>query len=104
MTAFACRTCGRITAARYCADHKPLDTRPPAHERGYGPRWRQFRTRFLVSHPYCRECGAEATDVHHLDGLGPDGPAGYDPRNCEALCHSCHSQQTAAQQPAGWNA
>ena len=49
----------------------------------------------------CIWCGGRATDVDHIDGLGPLGPRGYDPGNCRALCHSCHSWRTARDQ-SGW--
>lgn len=39
--------------------------------------------------------------VHHLDGLGPKGPRGFDPANVQALAKVCHDRETAKLQPAG---
>jgi len=47
--------------------------------------------------------GGRATDVDHIDGLGPNGPRGHDWSNLRALCHSHHSQRTARDQPGGWH-
>ena len=45
--------------------------RPSAARRGYGPRWRRARRRFLARHPLCVACGAAgrlepATVVDHV--------------------------------------
>lgn len=102
---YACLRCGRITSHRYCKAHRRKDSRPSSTARGYDRKWEQTRTRYLSEHSQCEcGCGRPATDVHHLDGLGPLGPLGHDPRNLEALAHGCHSQRTATEQPAGWNA
>jgi 5-methylcytosine-specific restriction enzyme A len=65
---------------------KRKDRRPSASKRGYGARWQRFRKRFLRDNPWCARCPNPATQVHHLDGLGPKGPLGFEPSNCEALC------------------
>lgn len=74
--------------------------------RGYDQRWARTRAAFLKANPVCDAAGCteEATDAHHLDGRGPNGPRGHDPANLQALCHSHHSQVTAAEQPGGFNA
>lgn len=79
------------------------DNRPSSSQRGYDAKWRKTRKAYLTAHPYCETCGEPATDVHHLDGCGPLGPFGHDHRNLQALCHFCHSQETAVAQPGGWN-
>lgn len=76
--------------------------RGTAAERGYGSRWQRARLSVLAERPLCEDCRdrglvAEGVDVHHLDGLGPLGPRGYDPDNLRVLCHSCHSRTTAAE-------
>ena len=80
--------------------------RPSAAARGYDSRWRRTRARFLREHPYCAEplCFRPATDAHHRDGKGPNGPLGHDPSNLQALCHGHHSRVTAREQPGGWAA
>ncbi|WP_213002631.1 HNH endonuclease signature motif containing protein [Winogradskya consettensis] len=77
--------------------------RGSAAQRGYDARWRRTRAAHLGRHPLC-PCGSIATDVDHIDGLGPKGPRGHDPSNLRSLCHSCHSQRTGRDQPGGWAA
>lgn len=87
--------------------------RGSAAQRGYGAAWQRTRSTYLRDHPHC-ECDAcatlpphrrpAATDVDHIDGLGPQGPRGNDPDNLRALAHACHSRRTARDQPGGWNA
>lgn len=69
--------------------------KPSAAARGYDAKWRKFRRQYLAIHPTCVECGAAATDVDHVDGLGPLGPRGYDEANCAAMCRPCHARKTA---------
>lgn len=90
-----------------CGDHTRAaeQARGTAHQRGYGSRWRNTRRRYLDTHPLCSEpnCPQLATDVDHIDGLGPNGPHGHDPTNLRGYCHSHHSQRTARDQPGGWH-
>lgn len=100
--------CPALTEGRFCPDHRqaPPDKRPSAHRRGYDAQWRKTRAQFLKTHPTCQDasgCLKPATDVDHIDGLGPNGPRGYDWSNLRSLCHSHHSQRTARDQPGGWN-
>ncbi|MGO9957940.1 MAG: HNH endonuclease signature motif containing protein [Solirubrobacteraceae bacterium] len=76
-----------------CPAHRRRRAPQPAPSAlGYDRRWRAFARRFLASHPRCEYlgCTAPATEVHHLDGLGPNGPRGYDGNNLQALCKRCH--------------
>ncbi|WP_231626416.1 HNH endonuclease signature motif containing protein [Streptomyces apocyni] len=36
-----------------------------------------------------------ATEVDHIDGLGPLGPRGFDPANWQAMSKRHHSRKTA---------
>ena len=60
-------------------------------------RWRAFSKAFLRKYPLCFTCSGTAVHVDHIDGLGPDGPRGYDRSNLQSLCRSCHSKKTVAQ-------
>jgi len=93
---------GRCAAHRRAADKR----RGTAAQRGYDHRWSSTRADYLRLHPSCTQpgCDAAATDVDHIDGLGPSGPRGHDPDNLRSYCHSHHSQRTARDQPGGWNA
>lgn len=89
-----CRGCrGKANAGRR-RTKRPYDTAA----------WRRTRDAFLAAHPYCM-CPAHAalplivrplaTEVDHLDGLGPLGPRGHDPSNLQSLTKACHSRKTA---------
>lgn len=66
------------------------------------PRWQRARHRKLRTQPTCERCGNPATQVHHIDGKGLDGPNAYRDTNLEALCTPCHSRHTAATTTGGW--
>lgn len=102
----ACTVCGRLSDSHRCPTHIQKDRRPSAHKRGYTQQWQRFSTSFLRDHPWCEHpdgCNQQSAQTHHLDGQGPTGPRGYDPTNCQALCHHHHSQLTSALQPGGFN-
>jgi 5-methylcytosine-specific restriction protein A len=69
--------------------------------RGYGISWRAIRRRYLRRNPVCEfeRCSQDATEVHHLDGLGPKGD--NSDANLMSLCNSHHSQITASQHRLG---
>ena len=100
--------CPELTEGTYCDTHrkqkrKASDAkRPNARQRGYGVKWQRTRSLMLTLCPTC-QCGEQATEVHHIDGLGPNGPRGHDYFNLEPLCKSCHSKRTATNQPGGFN-
>lgn len=100
--------CPSLTDTTRCDQHRKAKRkaedrrRPNARARGYNKRWERTRANMLNAQPYC-QCGQPATDVHHLDGLGPTGPRGHDYMNLKAMCHSCHSKVTATEQQGGWN-
>lgn len=83
--------------------------RGTASARGYTSKGhRAFRRAVLQANPVCIACNiAPSTDADHYPrgrdeliqlGLNPN-----DPQYGRALCHSCHSKATAANQPGGWN-
>ena len=90
--------CDKHRKARKRVTEKP---RPSRHERGYTNDWYKFRKTYLLEHPYCVSPlhagkGIPATDVDHIDSnYGPLSELAQDPRNLQALCHSCHSTKTA---------
>lgn len=93
-------TGGRCRECRRKAD----SLRPNSNQRGYTSRWATVARQYLAAHPLC-ECDdcllltrserPRAAHVHHIDGLGPNGPRGFDPDNFLALSHPCHSRVTA---------
>jgi 5-methylcytosine-specific restriction protein A len=93
---------GRCPTHRREADRR----RGTAHQRGYDRKWARTRGRYLQLHPTCEQphCTTSATDVHHLDGLGPNSPRGHKHDNLQALCSTHHKQVTARDQPGGWAA
>jgi len=83
-----CSRCGELTTTKH--DHNP---RPSARKRGYDSKWEKVRAAHLAMEPACRDCGAPATDVDHIQrkrGGGSDAHA-----NLASRCHSCHSRKTA---------
>jgi 5-methylcytosine-specific restriction enzyme A len=63
----------------------------------YGQAWRRLRDKFVAEYPLCFVCGAAATQVDHIDGLGINGPRAYDWSNLQSLCRSCHGKKTVRQ-------
>lgn len=65
--------------------------RPSATARGLGADWRKLRAEHLKRHPWCRLCGAQATDVDHIVPRRIAPERRLDPTNLQSLCKSCHS-------------
>jgi hypothetical protein len=79
----------------WCDRHrKPLFGNYPA----LPPGWPVIRAAQLAAFPLCYECGAPATDVHHVDGRG----AGDGPGNLQSLCGRCHRRVTAKEGGHSW--
>lgn len=72
---------------------KPRRRRPNARQRGYDRAWEALRAIVLAEEPYCRECGAGATDVDHRLSRARGGTD--DRANLVPLCHAHHSRKTA---------
>jgi 5-methylcytosine-specific restriction protein A len=87
-----CKSCRRARAAQ----------RPTKYEQGYDARWQRTRAAFLSEWPLCEEpgCLARATEAHHRDGQGPNGPRGHDHHNLEALCKRHHAMRHARERHA----
>lgn len=94
----------------YCEIHKknkpPGLDRGSSAQRGYGSRWQRIRKMFLAEHPLCCDpfglhanIVVPATDVDHIIPRRAGGSDAAD--NLQALCHSCHSKKTNAEQGRG---
>lgn len=95
--------------------HKPRTVGAPVHKpwldrAGYADRQRlqkgrsyQARMRlFRQANPLCAQCKRErkltpSACVDHIKAI-QDGGQVYDPANLQALCDSCHSKKTIAEQ------
>lgn len=105
---------GRCANCQRDAERK----RGSARQRGYGGRHQtKFRPAVLARDPACvctdqdhghrDPCGRASVHADHWPlsrrelttrGLDPD-----DPQYGRGLCQPCHSSETAANQPGGWN-
>ena len=94
----------------YCEAHASLEPekrsydkdRSSAYARGYDRQWQKYRKAYLAQHPLCVECMKHgryvpATDVDHIKAHRGDKDLFWDPDNLQALCHSCHSKKTNAE-------
>lgn len=70
--------------------------------RGYGPKWRRYRERFLIAHPWCVECGRLATVVDHIEDHRGDSALFWRPSNHQSMCASCHSTKTGRTAGGFW--
>ena len=98
----ACVRCGQLSDRTLCPSHRK-ETRASSTARGYDRKWRKTRDAYIHAYPWCSEpdCREMATDVDHIDGLGPKGQYGHDWSNLRSYCHSCHSKRTARDQGPG---
>ena len=105
--------CSELTRDRLCYKHlhfnkvekqnsnKDYDLkRGSAYKRGYDRNWQRLRIMYLNQNPLCSTpgCNQPATDVHHVIPLRSGGDNSFD--NLKALCHSCHSKETAKEKRA----
>ncbi|TXS35732.1 holin [Streptomyces sp. or43] len=103
-----------------CTEHRREAERKrgTAQQRGYGGQHRtRFRPAVLARDPNCActdpshghavPCGQPSVHADHwprsrreltAQGLDPN-----DPQHGRGLCPPCHSSETAANQPGGWN-
>lgn len=69
--------------------------RRPRYERRpvYDPGWPARRAAQLAAFPFCAECGALATEAHHVT---------RDPETLLSLCHDCHATVTGREGGQSW--
>jgi 5-methylcytosine-specific restriction protein A len=99
--------CPKLTSARFCPAHAKRDAREYEQyrrdtdtRRRYGRAWKRIRDRYIAAHPLCEQCDAAgritpAQEVHHIVPLSDGGTHAED--NLMALCTSCHSGFTLAE-------
>lgn len=94
-----------------CPDHQDATDRlrGSPDDRGYNRTWRTTRRQYVAALrrrtpdglARCKNCGTRediaTLHIDHIDGRGPNGPAGHDPRNLQALCAACHGRKTRHQ-------
>ena len=56
-------------------------------------RWTRFRATHLQAHPMCNDCGAVASEVHHVVPRSVDPSRTYDWANLMSLCRLCHQRR-----------
>ena len=67
-------------------------------------RYRKARAVYMAEHPLCAACGALATDLDHVVPHKGNMRLFWDEGNWQALCASCHSVKTAAEDGGFGNA
>lgn len=77
-----------------CPDHPPRRwASGGARGKARPPRWDRTRARILDRDGYrCRNCGAPATHVDHIDRDG-----GENDSNLQSLCQDCHRRKTSSE-------
>ena len=99
--------CAALTSGTYCQAHRPKDggRRSAAYRAWYtSTRFRKARDQFMMANQFCAMCGAMATDLDHIKSHKGDPSLFWDPENWQALCTSCHSRKTAAEDGGFGNA
>lgn len=83
-------------------------SRPAPAARGYDRVWRIRRLTYLLRNPRCALCGRLAEIPDHwprsrreLVAAGVEDPDADE--HLRPLCDPCHRQETARNQPGGWN-
>ncbi|TXH16818.1 MAG: HNH endonuclease [Hyphomicrobiaceae bacterium] len=78
------------------------ERRANSYRRGYATkRWRDYRERYIVDHPFCCVCERKGREVptyavdHIKRVTGPQDPLFWEPTNHQPLCKTCHSRKTA---------
>lgn len=108
------RGCPQLTESEsgYCETHerqiqykwyRSLDKnyiRPPEYKKRYNKEWSRIRAAFLAANPLCEMCKRQgrytlANEVHHIKPLANGGTNEFE--NLMALCKSCHSKITFAE-------
>jgi 5-methylcytosine-specific restriction protein A len=89
-----------IDANGYCDTHSDYDRRaldsPFVHRWTHSARYIRARRSWLVRHPVCAVCKAEAaTDLDHVQPHRGSYALFWDQANWQGLCHVCHSRKTA---------
>jgi 5-methylcytosine-specific restriction enzyme A len=91
-TQYMCDEC------RHRAEARDREVRGTATERGYGSKWRGYRSRYLKEHPLCVECEVggrttAATVVDHVKAHKGDKALFWAKENHRALCKPCHDKR-----------
>jgi 5-methylcytosine-specific restriction protein A len=85
--------------ARFCQDHTRVPRRTPRPEGAivYGGRWQAESRAFLQlpGNAWCKECGAMAREVDHIQPHRNEEALFWDQTNWQPLCKPCHSSKTA---------
>jgi len=85
--------CPNLTMTPRCPEHTPRN--PWTRPRPLPPGWRRLRASILKRDGYrCVECGAPATEVHHIVDRALGGTD--HPSNLESLCAPHHQARTVA--------
>ena len=84
---------------RYCSQHKKAPKEWSIATSDYNhlyhtPEWNRDSKRYLKEHPYCSNCGREATVVDHIIAHRGSLTLFNDISNWQSLCKECHDEKT----------
>ena len=103
-----CRLVDPSTGHKYCVEHQTLERLDQEEKKVFypnarhnvwanlynSPRWKALRDAKLKEDPLCEICGAEATEVHHIQPHNGDPAVFFDSGNLMSICHTCHARET----------
>ncbi len=70
---------------------KPVRVRAGHSGKGHGRPWQRLSRNIRANHPLCQVCETRpSTEVHHKRKWYASVEGRLDPRNCIAVCRSCH--------------
>lgn len=64
-------------------------------------RWREYRARYIIDHPFCKRCERKGRDVptyavDHIKRVeSEEDPLFWEPGNHQPLCKRCHAWKIA---------
>ncbi len=88
-------TCWRLRPCPVHAEPRPFATATRTSELYRTARWKREQREHLANEPECRQCGARASVVDHIEPHRGDEALFWSRANWQSLCRSCSNAKTA---------